>query len=178
MKKGKFIAGITALSVMMMSSGYALWTQQFKSTNTVATGHMDIVTTAGTISEKTYNYATETVVNATTGDTNAITATIGNAYPGAEFTYTINVKNTGTMPVKLDEPIPALNGLPDLADSSWFHVDYEVHVGNQNSVDYVIEPDATAELTFNIKFDKDAPNALENKTVTLTNDIKYVQWNK
>lgn len=169
MKKTKFIAGITALSIMMMGAGYAMWSQSFAATNDVNTGELAVDASVNSYQGPTNNYTTINTVEE--ADEN-IRTTITNAYPGAEYTYKVDVKNTGSMGVKLEQVTPTVEGLSDEQNTKYIHV-------TNDSDGSVIDPGETKTITYTVDFDGSAPNDItENKPVTLTNDIKYVQFNQ
>lgn len=165
MKRGKFIAGITALSIMMMGSGYAMWSQGFTATNTVTTGTFDVVTTSPII-EPLINGDTDITING-----NNVVVSIGNAYPGAIVNYSFMVTNNSTIPVKATVTDPALISGDNLND--YITVERISTNGNEIAVNGIEVYD------YRITFSDAATNdQLEGATLQFSNNITYNQFNQ
>lgn len=112
MKKSKFLLGAAVLSVGLMGTGYAAWTDIVTVGNTVTTGNLEVAfaTNASasgvagrdgaldfTDSAK-YTKTTQAVV--TNGD--KATLSVTEICPGYEATFKFEVKNAGTMAAELN----------------------------------------------------------------------------
>ena len=120
MKKAKIIALILVMSLMLTGGAYALWNQNITLTTAADTGVMDVsVMCAQIYSLSTmqaipgpnwYDGYTDDYMNLSCGITNqthGIQVTVDHMYPGAKYGINFTIKNTGTVPVKLQDVIIA-----------------------------------------------------------------------
>lgn len=123
MKRSKFMIGALVLSMGLLGTGYAYWTDALQVNTTVNTGKLDVNVTKG---DMTFKYVDE---NSTMNGENAfgdgakgasknlirwetapvvevaedgteMNIEIGNLHPGTEFRYTYTLTNESTMPIK------------------------------------------------------------------------------
>lgn len=123
MKRTKFIAGALVLSMGLLGTGYAYWTDTLSVNATVSTGNLEVnfVKT----SDPTYQYGSkydangnvlETQMDAHWGNWGAkptldinseesgaqtMNLTLGNIHPGTQAVYSYSVTNSSTIPVSL-----------------------------------------------------------------------------
>lgn len=124
MKRSKFMIGALVLSMGLLGTGYAYWTDALQVNTTVTTGKLDVDVTGG---EMTFKYvdtnsamngenafgtleaegASENLIRWETApvvevaeDGTEMNIEIGNLHPGTEFRYTYTLTNDSTMPIK------------------------------------------------------------------------------
>lgn len=108
MKKVKFISLVMVLSFVLMGVAFAAWTENITINGTVATGNYDVTFTSAASNDAgvTVDQGKDRNVGVTeatiAADSKSITVTGTNAYPGYNATLTYKVKNTGTIPVKVN----------------------------------------------------------------------------
>lgn len=95
MKKTRFLVLVLVVAVMMMGAGYAWWNQTLTVNATVSTGHLDVAFANIVKAPDIYTGMDATVC----GD--YLNVDYKDLYPDAGGTLTFDVKNTGTMAVKL-----------------------------------------------------------------------------
>lgn len=103
MKKTRFIALVLAVSLMIMGSGYAYWTDALVISNTVDTGKFDVnfVKLQQHPRAESGKYM-DAKVTIDPQDSKKITFKVTDMYPGGYARYDIAVKNNGTLPAKLN----------------------------------------------------------------------------
>ncbi|MDY3367448.1 SipW-dependent-type signal peptide-containing protein [Zhenhengia yiwuensis] len=124
MKRSKFMIGALVLSMGLLGTGYAYWTDALQVNTTVTTGKLDVNVTEGDMtfkyvdensamngenafgtlkaegaSENLERWETAPVVEVAEDGT-AMNIQIGNLHPGTEFRYTYTLTNDSTMPIK------------------------------------------------------------------------------
>jgi predicted ribosomally synthesized peptide with SipW-like signal peptide len=128
MKRVKFIALMLVLALVMLGAAYAAWTDTLTVNATVNTGEVEMkfvsIATWGT-GGNTYLTSTHTGHN-----TNTATWTISNLYPDAKVSLAMFAKNTGSIPVKLDDVNLTLS---DPSSGIWDYVMAEVRVRKLNA---------------------------------------------
>lgn len=124
MKRSKFMIGALVLSMGLLGTGYAYWTDALQVNTTVTTGKLDVNVTEG---KSTFQYVdtnsalngknalgvakigvnspnlerwTQAPVVEVNEEGTAMTINIGNLHPGTEFRYTYTLTNDSTMPIK------------------------------------------------------------------------------
>lgn len=124
MKRSKFMIGALVLSMGLLGTGYAYWTDALTINTAVTTGKLDVNVTEGDMtfkyvdensamngenafgtlkaegaSENLERWETAPVVEVAEDGT-AMNIQIGNLHPGTEFRYTYTLTNDSTMPIK------------------------------------------------------------------------------
>lgn len=124
MKRSKFMIGALVLSMGLLGTGYAYWTDALQVNTTVTTGKLDVDVTGGEMtfkyvdansamngenafgtlkaegaSENLIRWGTKPVVEVAEDGTE-MNIEIGNLHPGTEFRYTYTLTNDSTMPIK------------------------------------------------------------------------------
>lgn len=97
MKKTQYLAGIVAVSMMLMGAGYAAWTQSVTVTHQTDLGELKV--SFGGSAAKSEAYVNAPVVKQ---EGNTVAVKLGNFYPGAKQGYTITFENTGTIGAKFN----------------------------------------------------------------------------
>lgn len=124
MKRSKFMIGALVLSMGLLGTGYAYWTDTLQVNTAVNTGKLDVNVTEG---KSTFQYVdtnsalngknafgvakiggnspnlerwTQAPVVEVAEDGTAMNIQIGNLHPGTEFRYTYTLTNDSTMPIK------------------------------------------------------------------------------
>ncbi len=124
MKQKKYLAGALALSIMMMGSGYAAWTQNFTVSTMVETGklHLGIETikvqkveaqVGSSISYMDQSYATAN--SQFEKGAEGVTLMLDAAYPGVRAIYEVEVLNDGTLPIKMNASDFKFKGLNEIS---------------------------------------------------------------
>ncbi len=98
MKKNRFFLSIIIVAMMLMGSGYAAWSQSFSVKNVVNTGELSFTVDSQNVKHDQY-----TSVDIKSDHQSTFDVLITDAYPGAEYTYDILVKNTGTMALAFEK---------------------------------------------------------------------------
>ncbi len=104
MKKAKLIALTLVVAIMMVGAGYAYWSDSVNINGTVNTGEFKVEFINGSVGYVDHgesgatNYTTLTEPILTNTDPNTARLAISNMYPGKEVTYTLKVKNKGSIP--------------------------------------------------------------------------------
>lgn len=96
-----FVVLLVALG--LVGATYAAWSDTVQVTGTVSTGTFEV-----DITEVSCNAPPLAQVSSSKQNGNA-TVTVGNAYPGLEFTCTFTVENKGTIPAKWSNPVIKTN---------------------------------------------------------------------
>lgn len=95
MKKTQYLAGIVAVSMMLMGAGYAAWTQSVTVTHQTELGELRV--DFGATADQSADYVSAPTVTKTD---NVVAVKLGNFYPGAQQGYNVTFKNTGTIGAK------------------------------------------------------------------------------
>lgn len=115
MKRIKVLAVVLAVAVMLVGSAYALWNQDITLTTSAAMGEMDVDVICDAnvyplswmpglpygIPEDYINPITGTVAS----DSQSISVTVGDLYPGAQYGLNFTIKNTGDVPFRLSDVV-------------------------------------------------------------------------
>lgn len=116
MKKTKFMIGALVLSMGLLGTGYAYWTDTVTVSTAVATGDLDVSFVKEATAKKIFGsaehieggvlvddkYLTTTAVAGTVDD-NTATITINDMCPGYTGGIELTAKNTGTMAARLQD---------------------------------------------------------------------------
>ncbi len=125
MKKTRFLALALVVAMALVGAGYALWSDTLYVESTVNTGHLDVdfikvekakvfgieipdpklVVVDYSIGEDTdFSYGDHEAFNKDNPMSNRdkVFLTLTNFYPGAEVSRVMTVKNTGTVPARID----------------------------------------------------------------------------
>ncbi|MHC1746886.1 MAG: hypothetical protein AB9856_00680 [Cellulosilyticaceae bacterium] len=108
MKKSKLLLGSAILSVALLGTGYAYWTDALTVESTVKSGNFNVVMEkldrTGQDSDMSPYVQPSEIVITSTSDANACVATLNfdKLYPGAKVTYPIRISNKGSIPAVLE----------------------------------------------------------------------------
>ncbi|MGL4344446.1 MAG: hypothetical protein ACRCTE_04545 [Cellulosilyticaceae bacterium] len=102
MKSTKFMAGALVLSIGLLGTGYAYWTDALTVGTTVSTGELRVEYIGGGNPNTVKSEYVETEKVATQDDTKEFKVKIGNMYPGASNTFNRELQNFGTIPAQID----------------------------------------------------------------------------
>ncbi|ABR46720.1 hypothetical protein Amet_0493 [Alkaliphilus metalliredigens QYMF] len=99
MKRTKFLALALVVALMMMGAGYAYWTQDLTIQNTVNTGELDVQFTELELDVEgaAYMGSASSFLPADTDGEYNLKLDLIDAYPGAGFTVSFDLANTGTL---------------------------------------------------------------------------------
>ncbi|MHC1746885.1 MAG: hypothetical protein AB9856_00675 [Cellulosilyticaceae bacterium] len=121
MKKTKLLLGSAVLSVALLGTGYAYWTDSLTVNTTVDTAEFSVVM-KDAITEKLSSNDTEKDHNGPIDcktievKNNIATLEFNNMYPGAHARYCIEVTNSGTIPAVIDNFTVSTKGNATLID--------------------------------------------------------------
>lgn len=110
MKKTRFIALVLAVSLMIMGSGYAYWTDTLVISNDIKTGNFDLDFEKSShkhnkpgktpeVIEQDSKYMNADIDIDKNNTKNAI-ITVTDVYPGGYAKFKVTIKNNGTLPAK------------------------------------------------------------------------------
>jgi len=182
MKNKKFITAVLVLSMMLMGAGYAAWTQDFTVTANVNTGELDIAlisdgevaisTMINDVKTEDTTYASGTVeILSSTYTANVV---LDDMYPGAIAEFDVEVENTGTVGIQLDnigdavEVDDALLGTYTIS-AEIATPNYDIAVGETETVHYTVEF---------VDGDNDTSENLVEGQVELSIPVTYKQYNQ
>lgn len=97
MKKTQYLAGIVAVSMMLMGAGYAAWTQNVTVTHQTNLGELKVSFGGSAATSEAYVIKPEVKQEG-----NTVAVKLGNFYPGAKQGYTVTFENTGTIGAKFN----------------------------------------------------------------------------
>lgn len=97
MKKTQYLAGIVAVSMMLMGAGYAAWTQSVTVTHQTDLGELKVEFGGSAATSEAYVVKPEVKQ-----DGNTVAVKLGNFYPGAKQGYTVTFENKGTIGAKFN----------------------------------------------------------------------------
>lgn len=163
--KTKIVGIVASLLVVMLALGvsYALWSTNLYVSGTINTGTVSAEIIAGASYDGDDNVPGKDVSEISAlVDGNTLMVTITNAYPSIDYFQEFKVKNTGTIPVKVQSIVISGNA------SVWVTVS-GIAVGDQ------IEPGQEVNCLLTVHLTNDA---LQGATYTFTIDIMLVQWNE
>ncbi|MGL4344447.1 MAG: hypothetical protein ACRCTE_04550 [Cellulosilyticaceae bacterium] len=122
MKKTKFMVGALVLSMGVLGTGYAYWTDVLTVGTTVSTGKFEMAfnTEEDGINDNS-EYVESTILEPMD---KGFSVEIKDVYPGAQANYYINIKNEGTIPAKVEEVKVTFEGSQELANELKFNVKY------------------------------------------------------
>lgn len=178
MKRVRFLALALAVALVLMGAAYAAWSENMPIHGTVTTGELDwyfngqggqdtdddYVCDPGFVNERQLDkdVARTTLVRQDTdgdGDYDTVKVTVTNAYPSYYNRVFVNMKNNGTIPIKVQQPV--INS-PGAVSVHWI-----------DSVGTVLSPGGALSVWFEFRVDE---SALDNSTYTFTIRIPGIQW--
>ena len=197
MKKVKFIAVALALAVVMVGVGFAAWSENIPINGTMATGELrwsavnanvldnsngdpwnwsqgidwvsgpDMTNYSWNITDKNVGRTSIATVAEANGDVQTINVAAENTYPGYWSFVGFKVKNTGSIPIKIQTPV--ITSPPETNVVMWF--------GSTGMIGQVLAPGETTsnEIFFLFRVDE---SAQESSTYDFTVQIPGVQWNQ
>jgi hypothetical protein len=109
---GKYLIFILVLSILLMGTGYSIFSESINVNGTAqSTGVFDVQFQTATVTSSTGCTPTATI----SGDKNTLTISVPNlAYPGATGTINVTVKNVGNISSKLISANITGNTDPDI----------------------------------------------------------------
>lgn len=188
MKKTRFIALVLAVSLMIMGSGYAYWSETIFIKNVVNTGNLDVAFQSATAKTAKHMDATA-VVNA---DDNILNVTINRMRPDGWAEVEFVVVNKGTVPVKYLDAVPvrptdgsnaalfdALEKSVSVVKGSWWPFDSADAESSEASFgfdkkDTVIQPNGTQKFVLDVKMDWDEEK-FESTSVNFDVKVNFEQ---
>lgn len=174
MKKTRFIALVLAVSLMIMGSGYAYWTETLVVTNKIDTGKLDV----NFFDYQSWFYKTPDVLDKDsqymkagidiTDNDNAL-ITVSKIYPGGYAEFKFTVKNEGTLPAKFtDEDLEYVTGNEALYNA--LKDNYTLKSFSNDT----IGPNSLKEFYFTIKMPAEITD-LEEVDVTMKLNLNWEQ---
>ena len=180
MKKIKILAFSLVLAFVLMGAGYAAWSENLSLSGTVKTGELDwyfsnwgqmdsgndYICEPGCydgFEEADKDVARTTVTGLDTdgdGDKDTVRVAVTNGYPGYYNSPYVTVKNNGTIPVKIQQPIVSA---PSEVDVHWI-----------DSVGTVLMPGQFTSVFYDLRVNE---SAQESSNYTFTIKIPGIQWN-
>lgn len=206
MKRTKFIAGALVLSMGLLGTGYAYWTDALSVNAIVGTGSFGVVITeANAIPlEKSDNSEDKEYIEGSsaeiTEEGKAASLSISNMYPGARADYVVKMENLGTIPAVIEsiEVDTATDmSMNQLGEQLEFVAFFDA-TGEEESDDMVeikadtlsklqvelnklkgnrVEPNENPYLRVEVKMKNDATNEYQDKLVVPTIKINWEQHN-
>lgn len=192
MKKTRFIALVLAVSLMIMGSGFALWSETLVVNSKVNTGNLDVRFTG--CKATTTEWMEDSGVSVLH---KRINLTANKMYPGATAEFVIEVTNKGTVPARYtDYTIENENGDDGLLQALNVKLDTkgkgktleltDVEVDGKHGggggghhpkpEDIVIEPNDSKE--FVLKFTlPEGVTEFQNKNISMDFMMNWVQYN-
>lgn len=193
MKKAKFLTLALVVAIMMMGAGYAYWSESLKINSRVDTGYLDVAfepideCDITVDEEKLITYDNTSIIN------NKKTAQIRfqNFYPGESATVELTIRNTGTIPVSLDDVDFELLGNDNLKNVMHVWLDGqrslpEIDLLEQDDVNNIdfrsnglnkLAPNDTFVFTLKFEMDGEAENNTENTNMTFNITPVFTQFN-
>ncbi len=194
MKKSRLLIAVLVCAVMMMGVGYAWWNNVLTVNGTVKTGTFDVDFVNTRIEKIGAENYLDISVNSEQDDdgVDCINFTVGNLYPGAEFSVTSGFVNNGSIPVKIGKAeIANINSninsneyanaiLVDTDNNGTYDTTFSQWVANiVSNLDSVkIASNQTLAGTVNFKVNPELSNNLQGQTVTFNLTFDWVQFNE
>ncbi|MCM8711389.1 hypothetical protein M2651_10190 [Clostridium sp. SYSU_GA19001] len=168
MKNIKIITILLTVFIMLMGVGYAAWNQDISIEAVSETGTFNVALENGTVAVYADSNNTPEAINqgitriaSATADGVSGTVNITNLYPGAKAVVTIPVKNTSTIPVKIENvALPSSNSSYDVS------VTYPDNLAAVNG---------TGNIVFTVIVNDNAP---ENVQAAFNYSATFKQFNK
>jgi hypothetical protein len=101
MKRLGMICLIIAV-VACLGLGFGFWSQNFNSSGPVSTGAYDVVFSSFTAPPNGLHQTAFSASPSTIDGTHSYNITLSNLYPGCDALFTFNLKDTGTVPAKIN----------------------------------------------------------------------------
>lgn len=181
MKKLGLIALAIVMALGVMGIGYAYWSDQLKINGSVGTGSLGVAFTDSNSDDPTgsndpgYAYdAAETVVEIT--NTHQASIALNTVYPGYKTGASLEVTNTGTVPVKVHKITLAVTG-GEPALFGYMSLIGWGFGGAPVDMDYVLLPGAIKNFDADFSFDTDMPNELQGTSLYVSATIDVTQFN-
>ncbi|MGL4344448.1 MAG: hypothetical protein ACRCTE_04555 [Cellulosilyticaceae bacterium] len=111
MKKTKFMVGALVLSMGLLGTGYAYWTDALTVGTTVSTGKFDVTFDKGVLFGEGA-LASEHASSKITVDAEKIDLEMANIYPGAEAKFNYTMTNNSTIPMAGTVTVTASQEIP------------------------------------------------------------------
>jgi hypothetical protein len=90
------------VAVACLGFGYGVWTQNFNYSGPVSTGVYDVVFDNFTAPPNGLHQTSFSASPSTIDGTHSYDITLSNLYPGCDATFNFNLKDTGTIPAKMN----------------------------------------------------------------------------
>ncbi|MGB9662125.1 MAG: hypothetical protein ACPL5F_08930 [Moorellaceae bacterium] len=169
MKKVRFISLALVLALALMGAAFAAWTETINVNGSVATGNYDVTFSSSSTNDEgtTVDPGLDKNVGqsvATLGaDSKSITVTASNAYPGYNAIVTYKIKNTGTIPLKVNNAVIT-------------NTNAQITVTNEvDPAGQIIDPGQEFEAQVKHVVND---SAAETSTYTYSVAVNTVQWNQ
>lgn len=154
MKKTKFILGTMVLSLGLLGTGYAYWTDSLQVNTTVETGKFNLEFDPLYTANYTYDSEgncvdAEYVKSRITMDKNhqAMNLKVDNMYPGSTVNFYYNVTNESTIPMILDS-----STVTGVDDADGFLVTWQMLDGEEASPNNYVVADPEQSLGEQLEF--------------------------
>lgn len=206
MKNTKFIAGALVLAMGLLGTGYAYWTDALQVESTVSTGNLAVEWEVAEQMPAHSNENAEYTPGEITADKKGAILNIENMYPGSKTSYYATAENKGTIPVKVAQIKITAEGDTQLAEeltfTGWYSLYPEegtgqkaVHIPIASSRGLealnqelerklpelntqAIVPGMDIHFRIDAELNKNIDNSFQNKSVKLTTNIDWQQFNQ
>lgn len=214
MKKSKFLALTLVAVIMLMGAGYAWWNDTLYVDSTVNTGFLDVdfvkvekakllgfEVSDPNLVDVTYEIAQdgdfsygdneEFDINNPLANRDKVLFTINNFYPGAEVSRVVTVKNTGSVPARIDinKLIPVKHDVPKTTGIGLTDTEEEIEIvvepvdDNQKGIAeaktatiyYPLGVNKEMSFRVNFKFKSNSGNETEHKTYEYLMELPFEQ---
>lgn len=181
MKKVRFITVVLVLTMIVIGASYAAWSENIPISGAMATGVLDwnfdrwgqqddgddYLSDPGFVNIRQVDKGVaSTKVRPLNTDKNTLLVTIDNAYPGYYNNPYVTLKNTGTIPIKIQQPV-VTNPNPVEVSLRWLESDADPIVGK------VLMPGQYVSVYYEFRVNEPAQ---ENSSYTFTIAFPAVQW--
>lgn len=156
MKKNRIFLGVLFVTMLLIGSGYAAWAQSFTVSNVVNTGELSF-----NIQTQALKYGEYTELSILNDGESKLDINITDAYPRAEYTYDVLIKNTGTIKIEFNK-----------IEEKYLKDDVTLTYDFENAME--IEPDASAIIPIKITA---GDSIAEKSKIEFSQIVQYTQFN-
>ena len=170
-KSRKYLIVLLIVFVLALAVGYAAFNDTLTITGTAnANGTFDMKFTSATVDKTVGVDATGTTATISEDEDTVTVAVKDLAYPGAGAQFTVEIKNEGTIPAKVQSVTPTgIEGSTNIKIKGLDAITAEHPT---------IQAGETCTLTFTVEWDKDSEAELteeEKSGISFNLDVEYVQ---